>query len=51
MAAPAIEVKENGPRQSLGPGAQGATAPRPAAAAVAPVHGAKAKPPDGGAGD
>jgi hypothetical protein len=32
------------------PGAHGATAPRPTAARSTPVHGAKAKPPDGGAG-
>ena len=32
-------------------GAHGATAPNPSVAPGAPVRGAKAKPPDGGAGD
>jgi hypothetical protein len=35
----------------IGPGAHSATAPNPPVAAGATVHGAKAKPPDGGAGD
>ena len=39
-----------GPMRGIGPGAQRATAPRPPAVPNATVHGAQAKPPDGGAG-
>jgi len=39
-----------GPMLCIGPGAHGAAAPRLPWFAGAPVPGAKAKPPDGGAG-